>query len=204
MKPVRWLVLAIAAACLGFLAMPGTARAAVHHAAKPLGSTTLLQSRLGSGAGRSSAPSSQNTPRRSPAHPSNRSKTHHSNSGNRGRGHSPYGLLPPVPDANPDDDHGLMRLGIVQDHCDRLNRMLESRGPPRAGPSWNSASPGYLPPSPVYLSSANSIASTAPQLVRKTPPNRLTPASFFGTPLAARLEGTAAGIDTPSFGGFSL
>ncbi len=203
MKPVRWLVVAIAAACLGFLAMPGTARASVHHAAKPVGSTTLVQSRLAPGTTRS-APSSQSSPRRSPAHPSNRSKTHHSTSGARGRGHSPYGLLPPVPDANPDDNHDVTRLGMVHDHGARLNRLLESRGPPRAGPSWNSASPGYLPPSPVYLSSANSIVRTPAPLVRTTPPNRLTPARLFGPPLAARLEGTAAGIDTPSFGGFFL
>jgi len=195
MKPVRWLVVAIAAACFGFLAMPGAARASVHHAAKPVASTTLPHGRPGVGATRSSAPSSQSSSQRSPSRPSNRSKTRHPSSGTRGRGHSPYGLLPPAPDARPDDDHGVPRLGVVHDHGARMNRMLESRGPPRAGPLRISAFRGYLPPSPVHLSSSE-------PLDRTTPIKRLTPVRLIGPPLAARLEGTAAGPNTPSLGGF--
>jgi len=198
MKPVRWLVIAIASASLGFLAIPGTAQArVVHHASKSVGSMRFHGGHraLSSRASRSPV-SSQRSPQRSPAHPSNRPKAHRSAPGNRGRGQSPYGLLPQAPDARPDDDPGIPRLGDARDNGARLSRMLESRGPPRAGPHRITAFRGFLPPSSACLSSSA-------ELLVNTPTNRLIPVRFIGPHLAARLEGTAAGPNTPSGGSLS-
>jgi len=190
MKPLRWLTIAVVAGCFALLFQPVRANASPSHLANSLGATTLLHAGQGTGAPTRSS-QSQNPSRRTPTHPANRSKTHHASNG-RGRGNSPYGILTGSLHMKPVDEHRALRLGQIENYGAHLNRMLESRGPPRAGPSWNTVLRGFSTSLPQYLSSS---------VPNNTPTSSLTRVQPLGPRHAVRLEGAAARLFMPSSGG---
>lgn len=218
MRPLRWFLIAFAAGCASFLAVPHSATAATraavvathhhhrlarHHATPQLRAThTRLANRT---------PASRTG--RHPANPANRTKTRHTGISNtRGRGHSTYGVLPHAPNAAPDDRYGALRVGATDDPGARLNRMLESRGPPRAGPIWTPAHRGFDVPlprtSPAPSASHLDIAQSTPRAagVRLSGSPRPTSSTWSDSRdrvLPSVIEGAAAGHDMPSSGGFT-
>jgi hypothetical protein len=236
MKPFRWFLIALVAGCAGLLAAPLTASAASQAAGAPRAASTAHAASARTTAvaahtattprhhhrhfTRHATPrlsrlsrvaSASRTGHRLPANPANRSKTHHANlPSSRGRGHSSYAILPHAPNATPVDRYGALRVGAMDDPGARLDRMLESRGPPRAGPNWISAFRGsYLPPlrtSPAPNISHLDIAQSAPRAAYPCPAAspRLT-SSTWSAPwdlvLPSVFEGAAAGHDMPSSGG---
>lgn len=212
MKPLRWFVIALVAGCLSLMAQ--TASAATHHVARHHHSTTLLR-RTGGATANRTAPASRRG-RRLPSNPANRSKTRHSTTPNtRGRGHSTYGILPHAPKAAPDNRHGAFRIAAADDRGARLTRMLESRGPPRAGPTRIPASRGFYPlssrtsPAPyISLHTPKSQREAQSQLGSKPLPSLGSPRHHeriprsgslaMDPPLPSVFEGAAAGPDMPS------
>ena len=232
MKPLRWFLIALAAACAGILAAPLTASAATSAAsASHIASarTTAVASHTATTPRRHHRHFGRHaTPRLSRGHavpasrtghrlpvpsPANRSKTRHATvTSSRGRGHSSYGVLPHAPNAAPDDRYGALRVGATDDPGARLNRMLESRGPPRAGPHWIPAHRGsYLPlprTSPAPNFSHLDIAQAAPRAAVACPAGSSPSSPTFSTwsasgdlILPSVFEGAAAGHDMPSSGG---
>ncbi len=195
MKPLRWSVLAVIAALVGFLASPGSASAALSHPASSTAAYSIQGPRAPSPqTSQNSRPKRQPARPSTPARPANSAKTRHPGNGNRLRWHSLDGVVPFAAAIRPDDNPGTLDHGFLAGQDARLNRMLESRGPPRAGPPENPAFRASLPPIPAHLSSSEHISSI-------TPNPRLTPVRTIGPTLAVRLEGTAAGLVTPSPGG---
>lgn len=200
MRPLRWFFIAMVVGCLSLLAQ--TASAATHPVANHHRSATQLR-RAGGPVANRTAPASRQG-RRLPSNPANRSKTRHSTTpSTRGRGHSTYGILPHAPNAAPDNRYGAFRLAAVDDPGARLNRMLESRGPPRAGPSWIPASRGFYPPLPrtspaPYISQQPRITPGSPRHPDGSPRS----GSLAKDPLLPSVfEGAAAGPHMPSTGG---
>jgi hypothetical protein len=197
MKPLRWLIVAVVAGFAGFLASPGSASAALSHHATSTAAFSIQGSRTPSAPG---ASHSQRSPRRSPvrppspARPVNSAKTRHAGAGSRLRWHSLDGIVPFSATIRPDNNLGRLDAGFHAARSARLNRMLESRGPPRAGPPENPALRASLPPIPAHLSSSDLNS-------KPSPTQWLTPIRSVGPTLAVRLEGTAAGLVTPSPGG---
>jgi hypothetical protein len=130
----------------------------------------------------------------SPARPVNGAKTRHAGAGSRLRWHSLDGIVPFAATIRPDNNPGHLDAAFHAARSARLNRMLESRGPPRAGPPEDPVLRASLPPIPAHLSSSD----LNPEL---SPTQGLTPIRSIGPTLAVRLEGTAAGFVTPSPGG---
>jgi len=152
MKPLRWFAIAIVAGCLGL--MTQTASAATHPVASSHRTPTQLR-QYGPAAPRPLPES-----RRAPTAPASRPKTRHSNTqSTRTRGHSSCGVLTYAPNVRPDDSFDAARSTTANDVGSRLNRMLESRGPPRAGPLWDYRVVAGLPPSPAHLSSSAHLAA---------------------------------------------
>ena len=196
MKPLRWLIVAVIAGFVGFLASPGSANAALSHRAASTAAFSIQGHRVSSAPAASHSQRGPRSPVRpsAPARPFDRAKTRHQGTGNRLRWHSLDGVVPFTAAIRPDDNPGTLDHGFLAGQGARLNRMLESRGPPRAGPPEKPALRASLPPIPAHLSSSVHISSTIP-----TP--RLTPVRTIGPPFAVRLEGTAADLVTPSPGG---
>jgi hypothetical protein len=203
MKPLRWSVLAVIAGLACFLASPGSTSAALSHRAS---STAVLSAQHGTRAAARTASHSQRGSRQSPVRPAvpvrpvNRAKTRHAGAGSRLRWHSLYGMVPYAANIRPDNNPGILDLGLNDGRSARLNRMLESRGPPRAGPPENPALRASLPPIPAHLSSSELNPSTSPNQ-GFTQTQGLTPIRSVGLALACRFEGTAARFVTPSPGG---
>ena len=231
MKPLRWFLIALAAGCAGILAAPLTASAATSAASAPhiasartaavAAHTATTPRRHHRHFGRHATPRLSRLAHATPAsrtghrlplspNPANRSKTHHATvTSSRGRGHSVYGILPHAPNAAPDDGYGALRVGATDDLGARLNRMLESRGPPRAGPHWIPAPRGFHLPlprtSPAPTFSHLDIAQASP---RAAVPCLAASSPTFSTwsvsgdlILPSVFEGAAAGHDMPSSGG---
>jgi len=196
MKSLRWSFLIVIAGLACFLASPGSASAALSHRAS---STAVLSAQQGPRAAARAASHSQKSSRQAPvrpavpARPVGRAKTRHAGAGSRLRWHSLYGVVPFAANIRPDNNPGILDSGLNDSRSARLNRMLESRGPPRAGPPENPALRASLPPIPAHLSSSELNTSS-------TPTQGLTPSRSIGL-LACRLEGTAARFVTPSPGG---
>jgi hypothetical protein len=196
MRPLRWFFIAMVVGCLGLLAQ--TASAATHPVSNHHRSAARLRDR-GPVANRAAPASRQG--RRLPSNPANRSKTRHSTTPrSRGRGQSTYGILPHASDAAPDNRHGAFRLAAVDEPGVRLNRMLESRGPPRAGPPWIPASRGFYLPLPrtspaPYISRQPRSTQGSPRHPDVSPRS----GSLAKDPLLPSVfEGAAAGPDMPS------
>lgn len=203
MKPLRWFVIALVAGCLGVLTQ--TASAATTH---PL--VRHHHHRAASQLRRTSAALASRTntaPRqgRVPANPASRSKQRHSTApSSRGRGHTTYGILPHAPKTGLNDRYGAFGLAAVNDHGARLIRMLESRGPPRAGPHpRNLACRGNLPlsrisPAPFFAPHLQQQPIDTPRQLQVLPRS----GSLAEAPLLPSVfEGAAAGQDMPSPGG---
>jgi len=197
MKSLRWSFLIVIAGLACFLASPGSASAALSHRAS---STAVLSAQQGPRTAARAASHSQKSSRQAPvrpavpARPVGRAKTRHAGAGSRLRWHSLYGVVPFAANIRPDNNPGILDSGLNDSRSARLNRMLESRGPPRAGPPENPALRASLPPIPAHLSSSEHISSI-------TPDPKAHPGPDHWAPLAVRLEGTAAGFVTPSPGG---
>ena len=188
MKALRWFTIAFAAGCLGYLAVPHGASAAVAHSIAPAPrAAKVIQN--------TTTTSHSATPSRRPAgrtgHPANRSKTRHSTS-SWWRGHSLIALLPRVGWAVAADLRGSLHDNGAGLHGARLNRMLESRGPPRAGPAWIPVLRGFSPPSPAHLSSSASPRQPASPIQQLQSRSSCRPFS------RARRQG----LHMPSLGGF--
>lgn len=196
MKPLRWSVVAVIAGSVGFLASPGSASAALSHRPTSTAAFSIQGMRTPLTQAAQNSHGSKRSPVRpsNPARPVNRAKTRHPGTNNRLRWHSLDGVVPFAAAIRPDDNPGTLDHGFLAGQSARLNRMLESRGPPRAGPPEKPALRAPLPPIPAHLSSSVHISST-------TPTPRLTPVRTIGPPFAVRFEGTAAGLVTPSPGG---
>jgi hypothetical protein len=231
MKPLRWFLIALAAGCAGILAAPLTASAATSAASAPhvasARNTTAVAAHTATTPrhrhrhfGRHATPRLSRLAHAVPASrtghrlplpsPANRSKAHHASlSSSRGRGHSVYGILPHAPNAAPDDRYGALRVGAMDDPGARLNRMLESRGPPRAGPHWIPAHRGsYLPlprtsPAPNFshLDNAHAAPRAAVPCPAVSSPTFSTWSASWDPVLPSVFEGAAAGHDMPSSGG---
>jgi hypothetical protein len=200
MRPLRWFVIALVAGCLGLMAQ--TASAATHSVARHHRSATMLRQTSRAAANRTVPASRQG--RRLPSNPANRSKTRHTTAPTgRGRGHSTYGVLPHAANATPDDRYGAFRLAAVDDPGARLNRMLESRGPPRAGPHWIPASRGFYLPLPrtspaPYISQSNSRQHRSFRSPRQLDDSPRSGSLAKDPLLPSVFEGAAAGHDMPS------
>ena len=200
MKPLRWFVIALVAGCLGLLASSASAAthplARHHHRASQLRRTSAVNLRT------ASAP---RPARRVPANPASHSKSRHSTApSTRGRGHTTYGILPHAPKTGLGDRYGAFGSSAVDDHGGRLIRMLESRGPPRAGPFHrNLACRENLPLS--RISPAPLFAQHLQQHPIETPRRNegvTRSGSLAKDPLLPSVfEGAAAGPDMPSPGG---
>lgn len=203
MKPIRWFVIALVAGCLGLMAQ--TASAATHSVARHHHRSATMLRQTSRAAANRTAPASRQG-RRLPSNPANRSKTRHSTAPTRGRGHSTYGVLPHAPNAAPDNRDGAFRLAAVDDHGARLNRMLESRGPPRAGPHRIPAPRGFYLPLPRTSPAPHISQTDSRQHPELSPPRHTEGSPRSGSldsdpPLPSVFEGAAAGPDMPSTGG---
>ena len=197
MRSLRWFVMAFVVGGVFLLVGPGEAKAAIHHGASSTAAIASARA-LGSPPPNHAGRSNQHA-RRIPFHPAARSKTHRFASRGSRTGWPSLAMAPAAAEGSrPTLKPSFIRQRINDFRSTELGRTLESRGPPRAGPSRHPALHGPLPPSPSLLSSSDLFSASSP--IRLTP--RLTDFRSLVVPLpVARHEGRAAGIHTPSSGG---